>query len=642
MSVVLSSLAGAGWQFFDNNGVPLSGGLLYTYAAGTTTPLTTYTNSSGTIANSNPIVLDVSGRPPQEVWLNTVSYKFVLKTSGGVEIWTADNLNGADYVTIQAVFTQLALSSGSSNIGFIQAGTGAVARTVQSKERDWISVLDFGAVADGNFTPGGSPSGTDNLSAFTNALAAAVSTGISRVRAPGGFYYLSGKLTLPRSITLEGDGTSHLPIFTQQAIKRGTCLLINGAVSGDCLAFEENAGHSGLRDISIYNTNTNAIRSVVSVVGQLYPRMRNVEIASLRPTTGVGLYLAPSSTGALYETLWGDFSNVTVNITDIGIANECSVQWGLKIYGLGTSSVPNANVFTGGQFTGIYGALLMDGAVAGSGALSCVFQGVKFDLNYKSTDHYTPQYVALADGVFGWLTNTNCYIIPVVQLLRANSAAFHGCYFESAGQPATYNDGTHGSYTLLPVFWNAGGTQSIYTGVVDCNWNGTYVYDKGARALITPTTSGHRHDNRFTPFVQVKLTTGGGQSIPNITWTKVLFNNVAGGDSSELEWDATNYKAKIKSDGVYTINAQVSYDGWALGGGTFGTVRLNVDGLGSGTYSIAGDTSAASTVGTAITAQFSLSIQLFAGDTIWIETLHNKGSAATLFANDTYFSTVKV
>jgi len=95
MAVNLSPLGGAGWQFFDNSGVPLAGGLLYTYEAGTTTPAPTYTTAAGTIANTNPIVLDAAGRPPQEIWLSgTYQYKLVLKTSTGVLLWTMDNLSG--------------------------------------------------------------------------------------------------------------------------------------------------------------------------------------------------------------------------------------------------------------------------------------------------------------------------------------------------------------------------------------------------------------------------------------------------------------------------------------------------------------------------------------------------------------------
>ena len=53
MSVNLSPV-GNGFQFFTNNGEPLVGGKLDTYQAGSTTPLTTYTDSSGLIANTNP------------------------------------------------------------------------------------------------------------------------------------------------------------------------------------------------------------------------------------------------------------------------------------------------------------------------------------------------------------------------------------------------------------------------------------------------------------------------------------------------------------------------------------------------------------------------------------------------------------
>lgn len=93
MSVSLSLYAGAGAQFFDNNGVPLSGGLVYTYAAGTTTPVSTFTSASGLVLNANPIVLNSAGRTPAQIWLTPGnSYKFVLQTSVGVTIRTDDDI----------------------------------------------------------------------------------------------------------------------------------------------------------------------------------------------------------------------------------------------------------------------------------------------------------------------------------------------------------------------------------------------------------------------------------------------------------------------------------------------------------------------------------------------------------------------
>lgn len=93
MASVLLSPVGNGQQFFDNNGVPLSGGLIYTYQAGSSTPLTTYTTNAGTTPNTNPIILDSAGRCSNEIWLQTgYSYKFVLQTSAGTILQTLDNL----------------------------------------------------------------------------------------------------------------------------------------------------------------------------------------------------------------------------------------------------------------------------------------------------------------------------------------------------------------------------------------------------------------------------------------------------------------------------------------------------------------------------------------------------------------------
>ena len=96
MTVKLSPVGGAGWQFFDDNGVPLAGGKLYTYAAGTTTPLASYTTSAGNTAHTNPIILDAAGRVPSgEIWLSSARYKFALYTSVNVLIATYDNIAGA-------------------------------------------------------------------------------------------------------------------------------------------------------------------------------------------------------------------------------------------------------------------------------------------------------------------------------------------------------------------------------------------------------------------------------------------------------------------------------------------------------------------------------------------------------------------
>jgi hypothetical protein len=107
MAVNLSMFAGVGAQFFDNNGVPLAGGLIYTYAAGTTTPAVTYTSNSGLTAHANPIVLDAAGRVPGgEIWLTLgTSYKFLVKTSANVQIASYDNVSGNGFISLIANFT---------------------------------------------------------------------------------------------------------------------------------------------------------------------------------------------------------------------------------------------------------------------------------------------------------------------------------------------------------------------------------------------------------------------------------------------------------------------------------------------------------------------------------------------------------
>jgi len=194
MAVNLSILAGAGAQFFDNNGVPLSGGLVYTYAAGTTTPQTTYTSSAGNIAHTNPIVLNSAGRVASggEIWLtDAVAYKFVLETSTAVTIATYDNVTGNS----SGIYAAFAASSGSALVGYLPAGVGAVTTTVQAKLRESVSVKDFGATGNGT---------TDDTAAIQAAVLYCYTNGV-KLYFNDGSYLLSNSITCGSNLTVEFD-----------------------------------------------------------------------------------------------------------------------------------------------------------------------------------------------------------------------------------------------------------------------------------------------------------------------------------------------------------------------------------------------------------------------------------------------------
>jgi hypothetical protein len=89
----------------DNSGNPLVGGQLYTYAAGTTTPIATYVDSTETTQNSNPVILNARGEA--NVWLDpTLSYKLVLEDANGVLIWSVDQIVGG-YLTLANITAAL-------------------------------------------------------------------------------------------------------------------------------------------------------------------------------------------------------------------------------------------------------------------------------------------------------------------------------------------------------------------------------------------------------------------------------------------------------------------------------------------------------------------------------------------------------
>lgn len=214
-------------QFFDANGNPLSGGKLYSYDAGTTTPRATYTDSTGNVANANPVILDTRGEA--SVWMDSSPYKLALYTSANVLVWTVDGLNGPD----QATLAQLAASGGSALVGFLQAGTSAQPRTVQSKLRDVVSVKDFGAVGNG-------------VADDTAAVHAAINSVLSRngaVYFPAGKYRVTSGYTnaTNNSVSLFGES---LDYFANNATDSdGSCIILD-STSPTSFFYSQTAGNN--------------------------------------------------------------------------------------------------------------------------------------------------------------------------------------------------------------------------------------------------------------------------------------------------------------------------------------------------------------------------------------------------------------
>ena len=197
-------------QFFDANGNPLAGGKLYTYAAGTTTLLATYTDSTGTTSNANPIILDSRGEA--NVWLTPgTSYKFKLTDANDVQIWVVDEISvpaSAGTVTsvgltAPALFTvtgspvtgagTLSLAYSGTALPAANGGTGLTApgangNVLTSNGTSWVSssiALPTDAVSSISFASIGLTPSTATTGAITVAGTLAASNGGTGLTSPG-------------------------------------------------------------------------------------------------------------------------------------------------------------------------------------------------------------------------------------------------------------------------------------------------------------------------------------------------------------------------------------------------------------------------------------------------------------------------
>mgnify|MGYP000045784061 FL=1 len=196
-------------RYFSASGLPLSGGKLYTYEAGTTTPQITYTDATETSSNTNPIILDANGEC--DLWMGGAkSYKVKLTDSADVEQWTVDNVN-------QSSITSLASADYIENLG-ITCSVSSNALTINVKAADGSTPSIGNAVRVG-FRSSSLSNGLPSLVTIQSALSMTVSSGSTLGHTSGVDLYIYVYL-------INNDGVAEIAVsgtyYTEESAKSTT------------------------------------------------------------------------------------------------------------------------------------------------------------------------------------------------------------------------------------------------------------------------------------------------------------------------------------------------------------------------------------------------------------------------------------
>jgi len=357
---VVTSLCTPICQFFDGSGNILSGGKIFAYAAGTTTPQPTYTDNTGTTTNAHPIGLNASGMPPNGIFLTANSYKFVAQNSASVQVWVQDGFNNGVSLqsTVSGTFTAngdivqgqpTAATAGANQSSFNHKSQGTYWTGAVSAIDSWIwqNVLGTGA----------NPTSTYTLSHSGSSGTASVSITQLNLQNLNSVLWVGGT---------NGYGTM-AACYAALPSTGGVCMITPNyteTFSANLTLSKNNAGFIFTGPATITMGSNQVV--VNQGVGGAYLKGPNIPSNFAQGLNGVkflysgtgAAFLAGSTVGA---TTGVDFENFALDITAAG-SSAIGINWidvnggcrlsGVSMNGAGTSQVGVQLDSSGGSFQG--------------------------------------------------------------------------------------------------------------------------------------------------------------------------------------------------------------------------------------------------------------------------------------------------
>ena len=518
--------------------------------------------------------------------------------------------------TLFPTLASLAASSGSSLVGFLQAGTGAVATTVQTKERQIVSVFDFMTAAQIADVIAGTQ-GQDVTTPINTAITAVNTYGSGTVYFPDGIYKTAGAVQLLPLVSLAGINK----LSASTATLQGAHLVATGAYNLINCAATSGETDFGLYDLTL-DCNSVGLRGVYSA-NFIGFRIQRVNV--VRPVDE-GIYLNATTPGST-TAYTADLEDVYVNAPGTICfrfngpfikMNRCVSDLGtysLQFDGAGGRSMVTNCHFEGGSV----GAILLNDGVGmhkiignnliGYHAGQAKLVGIEIGNNIGCTKNIitgntiysaissgsqiATSYGILTDGAFASnniIGDNDILGFYYGMLIQSTNNSITGGWIDGAVNGISINGNTNymanlqinASTKAIQITGGSGNTAvnvhdiagTGYTGITPSNstfglFTGTltggtttptydvaYSYENGVVTLTFPAMT-------VTSNATTKTVTGMPTTSPDLKPLETTYFNIFSSDSGGSYIAATGV---IQTTGVVTLNKGPNDDAWTNSG----------------------------------------------------------------------------